>query len=187
MTDTDLKPCPFCGGEAEIRERMDENIWDHSQVVWQSVSCGNIDCDLQGYDWPKEAEPNAVERWNTRADPSPVVKPLSFEEAVSIVEDTEVAEMTEEGDRRWTRRMAEAIMNRVNGGLLAPVTPQQAAEVLLENIPNPIFDSLKGTMIGEFKEFVECGDDDGYEVTVSWTTTKRIIHTALKAIKGEGK
>ena len=61
-----LKPCPFCGGEAEIRTRMDENIWDHSQVTWQAVSCGNLDCSCQGFDWPKDAQPNAVELWNTR-------------------------------------------------------------------------------------------------------------------------
>ncbi|AUQ64392.1 Lar family restriction alleviation protein [Phaeobacter inhibens] len=68
MEAPELKPCPFCGGEAETHERMDENIWDHSQVTWVSVSCGNIDCDFQGFDWPLEAEPNAFGRWNTRAD-----------------------------------------------------------------------------------------------------------------------
>jgi hypothetical protein len=64
----ELKPCPFCGGEAEYRVRNDENIWDHSQVRWVHVHCGNMDCDNYGFDWPEEAEPNSVERWNTRAD-----------------------------------------------------------------------------------------------------------------------
>ncbi len=64
----ELLPCPFCGGEAEMRERMDENIWDHSTVKWVSVGCKNIDCDLQGFDWPEDVEPNAVALWNTRAD-----------------------------------------------------------------------------------------------------------------------
>ena len=50
---------------------------------------------------------------------APTVKPLTFEEAVSIVEDTEDAEMTEEGDRRWTRRMAEPLMKAANDRILS--------------------------------------------------------------------
>lgn len=83
MTDQpNLLPCPFCGGEAELRERMDENIWDHSQVKWLSVSCGNMDCDAVGFDWPEEADPNAVDLWNTRADLAPKVKPLEWQGTV---------------------------------------------------------------------------------------------------------
>ena len=64
----ELKPCPFCGGEAIFYVRMDENIWDHSQVRWESISCNNMECDAQGFDWPVEARPNARDRWNTRTD-----------------------------------------------------------------------------------------------------------------------
>ena len=69
MTDAlELLPCPFCGGEAEVRERMDENIWDHSTVKWVSIGCSEIDCEIHGFDWPEDAEPNAADLWNTRAN-----------------------------------------------------------------------------------------------------------------------
>ena len=32
-----LKPCPFCGGEPDIRTRQDEDIWTHNTVTWTGV------------------------------------------------------------------------------------------------------------------------------------------------------
>ena len=46
------------------------------------------------------------------ADTRVVVKPLSFDEIVNIIETTEVSEMTEAGDRRWTRRIAELLQRK---------------------------------------------------------------------------
>ena len=40
-------------------------------------------------------------------------KPLTFEDCVRIVETTEPPDMTEDGDKRWTRRMAEALFNHI--------------------------------------------------------------------------
>ncbi len=60
----DLKPCPFCGSEPEIKTRQDEDLWTHNVVTWTSVRCWK--CDV-GFDWPPGAEPDAITRWNTRA------------------------------------------------------------------------------------------------------------------------
>lgn len=59
-----LKPCPFCGGEPDIRTRMDEDIWTHNIVKWTGVHCA--ECGI-GFEWPPGAEPDAAEQWNTRA------------------------------------------------------------------------------------------------------------------------
>jgi Lar family restriction alleviation protein len=64
----ELKPCPFCGGEPDIRTRMDEDIWTHNIVEWTGVHC--VECDI-GFEWPPGAEPDAKEQWNTRATLQP--------------------------------------------------------------------------------------------------------------------
>lgn len=51
----DLKPCPFCGGEAIVD--MDEDwYWD-----WHAW-CFNCNCDIGHYATKKEA----IEAWNRR-------------------------------------------------------------------------------------------------------------------------
>tara|TARA_R110000850_G_scaffold152818_1_gene276075 strand:- start:6955 stop:7551 length:597 start_codon:yes stop_codon:yes gene_type:complete len=66
------------------------------------------------------------------------------------------------------------------------VSVQEAARVLLDNCPNPIFDNLKYALIGEFKQSVPSVDEDGEEVwhdrVIEWTTTKLIIKAALRAL-----
>lgn len=50
-----LKPCPFCGGEAKMIEAMNE--------AW--VSCLNEDCRASSLMTPTSER--AAEKWNTRA------------------------------------------------------------------------------------------------------------------------
>ncbi len=66
MTDkiADLKPCPFCGGEAHVSYYETESLWSHDQVTYTKVSCDECDISLQsepGY------ETEAIQAWNTRA------------------------------------------------------------------------------------------------------------------------
>jgi len=69
-------------------------------------------------------------------------------------------------------------------------TPAEAARVLLDGIPNPIFDALKPVLIGEHHVSLPALDDDGREhvrkVNVPWVVQKQIIAAALRAIADGG-
>ena len=57
---TELKPCPFCGGEAYTTERA-----GFASAGW-SVECVNPDCGCDFALYADEAE--AIGAWNTRAE-----------------------------------------------------------------------------------------------------------------------
>lgn len=65
MSEIELKPCPFCGGEAGIRKWQDEDLWSRAIVGWQKAHCTECECEgissCHGYD------PDTVQAWNTRA------------------------------------------------------------------------------------------------------------------------
>jgi Lar family restriction alleviation protein len=68
---SELKPCPFCGGEAKlIRTHPNPAIdWGgrYGTTVWE-VYCSNTDCPCEaGTGW-KNTEAEAIEAWNTRHD-----------------------------------------------------------------------------------------------------------------------
>ena len=54
----ELKPCPFCGGEAEV-----------SEIAWNVIQCTACTCQLIVLPIPDGAtEEYAIEAWNTRAE-----------------------------------------------------------------------------------------------------------------------
>jgi len=53
----ELKPCPFCGGEAELTE------WEFGYWI---VKCTKCPCDLGRYWFRRKAD--AKKTWNRRAD-----------------------------------------------------------------------------------------------------------------------
>lgn len=62
----ELKPCPFCGGEAAL---IPNNFFSESQKKWTTESYGVRckHCKAQGYQfWPTEKY--AIEAWNRRSD-----------------------------------------------------------------------------------------------------------------------
>ena len=65
---TELKPCPFCGGEAEFYPAACiEQGWYIATV--QCVSCAAQVCSKPGLDRAEqEANESAVKSWNTRAE-----------------------------------------------------------------------------------------------------------------------
>ena len=78
MVDTELKPCPFCGGEAIC----DETEPDTSRGGTYHVSCSGDDCAGDIYlpnqsFWSRE---QAITAWNTRHSP------VSSEEARQALE-----------------------------------------------------------------------------------------------------
>ena len=65
---TELKPCPFCGGEAEFYPAACiEQGWYIATV--QCVSCAAQVCSKPGLDRAEqEANESAIKAWNTRAE-----------------------------------------------------------------------------------------------------------------------
>lgn len=76
--DAELKPCPFCGGEASFYTVSGSYGYYSSKT---GVQCHNGDClvhpkvsfDDEGYDWKKRrpiklpSREQAITAWNTRA------------------------------------------------------------------------------------------------------------------------
>ena len=64
MEQVELKPCPFCGGEAHQSVRIDEDLSTHNQVEWKTVECCN--CEIS-FDWPDGYDcGTSAEQWNHR-------------------------------------------------------------------------------------------------------------------------
>lgn len=58
----ELKPCPFCGGEALLRENK------NSFVPRFYVRCGNKDCSVVCSTCNRDTQEEAANLWNRRAD-----------------------------------------------------------------------------------------------------------------------
>lgn len=68
MSEKKLKPCPFCGGKAEIIHSEPSTARFNEGAIHSAVACFNINCRVMPY--PKLWEVNeveAVKAWNTRA------------------------------------------------------------------------------------------------------------------------
>lgn len=62
MSNTELKPCPFCGGKAKTAYAInDYNRW--------GVYCKECGCTVDVEDWKgvEDTEENAIAAWNRRA------------------------------------------------------------------------------------------------------------------------
>ena len=57
MSDTKLLPCPFCGGEAELRVSNDG---------YAVVGCKNDDCQGYACCYKYNSKKEAIQKWNTR-------------------------------------------------------------------------------------------------------------------------
>ena len=55
----DLKPCPFCGGNAVVRRVLDITPW--------YVRCDNPDCVVWVVTFNRDTAEEAIKLWNTRA------------------------------------------------------------------------------------------------------------------------
>lgn len=82
MTAPDLKPCPFCGGEAYLRSDV-----SHSKAYF--IGCSTVDCFGEIH-WG-QTKNEAIAGWNTRAD----LIPAMLAEAVQAEREA-CAEMVDE-------------------------------------------------------------------------------------------
>lgn len=70
MSDEKLKPCPFCGGEAEIKET--EN--DVGCKIWY-IECSDCELTIKNGYLPK----GLIRKWNTRKPMERIVEQLTEE------------------------------------------------------------------------------------------------------------
>lgn len=64
-----LKPCPFCGGEAEMRDaRKSLVVSKFSYIFPYSVRCSNEKCGVKPYTEYSSTEQEAIDAWNRRID-----------------------------------------------------------------------------------------------------------------------
>ena len=73
MKETELKPCPFCGGEAELysMKRDNRKRFGVYHMIAEIRCCGVLGCTARvsqaGFD-EKRAFENAATIWNRRTD-----------------------------------------------------------------------------------------------------------------------
>ena len=77
MSEIKLKPCPFCGGNADlfhIPENTIEEVWEHPKWLWNNPGMWVVGCDtdncigcLHHFSMIFPTEEMAVKSWNRRA------------------------------------------------------------------------------------------------------------------------
>lgn len=68
---SELLPCPFCGGEAHIRETFDVIGWTGDEPIEQLAyvyECDTQDCQVYVQTKAYPTVENATTAWNTRAE-----------------------------------------------------------------------------------------------------------------------
>lgn len=58
-----LKPCPFCGGAAKLKE-----VTIGSTMSAYIVRCGDVDCGVRPSTSYFRLKKEAIKRWNRRAE-----------------------------------------------------------------------------------------------------------------------
>lgn len=78
MTNTELKPCPFCGGEAHLRTRPKDGRRRPIQYEYYVVCLGSFSvskCRTRAATKMCVSPEEAADAWNTRADIVPGARP----------------------------------------------------------------------------------------------------------------
>ena len=60
---SELKPCPFCGGEAKLRDAI-----CGVNITAYVVHCGNWDCKVRPTTGYRRVKKEAIEAWEGRVD-----------------------------------------------------------------------------------------------------------------------
>lgn len=106
MSDTKLKPCPFCGGKAQIisREFFDDST-NELVVKFYGVRC--IDCDtIHGQLFKEQLK--AINSWNTRKPMEAIVERLEEVSHEYITEPSDLG-FTTKGRRVYLKDAIEIV------------------------------------------------------------------------------
>ncbi len=90
MTTPELKPCPFCGGEALAIQSWEGDAHD--------VGCFNGECIVEPHTWA-ETKDEAIAAWNTRAVDPAAIREAALREAAAVAEALAVKWWAEYKDR----------------------------------------------------------------------------------------
>lgn len=107
MTEPDLKPCPFCGGDKNVICKTDYGDGDAYAVSCRYMEChGAIFTLSYGY-FHTEAE--AIAEWNTRAVDHAAIREAALREAAAVCIGVSNDILTQIGreHERWMRATAE--------------------------------------------------------------------------------
>lgn len=80
-----LKPCPFCGGKAEMLMTTEVGTPSGDKGTKVVVSCGNRECSCKVVKWALKigwAQESAIKAWNRRADQGQADKVAELEQSV---------------------------------------------------------------------------------------------------------
>ena len=105
MSEIELLPCPFCGGEAYLYEDKKCDIY--------SVGCKNC-CDIEPITRVCESKEEAIKLWNTRKPMQEIVERLEEvkEERMEVAQHT--LDLVPDG-QVWGLRKAIEICKEVGG------------------------------------------------------------------------
>ncbi len=137
MTDTDLKPCPFCGGKPYLHQFGNE----HTKSRGFDIGCKPCNYKMRqkvikySLDWLR---PKVIERWNTR--PTPTDTKGAVEVVELIAEYLETTVVADDGD---PNSMADIIVDKlISQGYIKDWQPIETApkdgtfvQLLITDIP----------------------------------------------------
>lgn len=65
----ELRPCPFCGGEATLKDARKCLVVSRFSYIFPfSVGCENEHCEVKPYTLYCDTEAEAIAAWNRRTD-----------------------------------------------------------------------------------------------------------------------
>lgn len=121
---SELKPCPFCGGEAELHPTYD---MDTNEVDGWFVWCNNDTCECKPETGQFFTEAEAIAAWNSRAAmeyegwfylPKPKEGIVDYgEPEITRTENgykvRQIVDVVDEAARKWGDDLSEYIMRRI--------------------------------------------------------------------------